>query len=219
VKVYPALSIPLTCTLLKKVFVLRKNSGAKLPLFHWARRKQLMRSGSRRHGADEAIQLSDRAFAGSDSWATAYTLALAIKKIGNFNIILCGKQAHWRRYRAGRTGHCQPARASLSSLMFLRLSSWNRRSSTITVERLLEEGRISWKPNLPASAHCGEGYQSSRAQPHFFTFARASSLSIPTWTVVDLPGVDPYRLGLKGSPTQVIKIFSPPKRRGSFGLD
>lgn len=44
-------------------------------------------------GADEAILLSDRAFAGSDTWATSYTLASAIKKIGTFDLIICGKQA------------------------------------------------------------------------------------------------------------------------------
>jgi len=44
-------------------------------------------------GVDEAILLSDRAFAGADTWATAYTLSCGIKKIGNFDLILCGKQA------------------------------------------------------------------------------------------------------------------------------
>jgi len=43
-------------------------------------------------GADEAILLSDRSFAGSDTWATAYTLAQAIRKLGQVDVILCGKQ-------------------------------------------------------------------------------------------------------------------------------
>ena len=47
---------------------------------------------------------------------------------------------------------------------------------------------------------------------------RASSLSIPIWTAADLPGADPSRLGLTGSPTQVVKIFSPPKREGVLDL-
>ena len=44
-------------------------------------------------GADEAILLSDRAFAGADTWATSFTLAQGIKKLGNFDLILCGRQA------------------------------------------------------------------------------------------------------------------------------
>ena len=44
-------------------------------------------------GVDAGILVSDRAFAGSDTWATSYTLALALKKIGDYGVILCGKQA------------------------------------------------------------------------------------------------------------------------------
>ena len=44
-------------------------------------------------GADEAILLSDRAFAGADTWATSYTLANGIKKMANYDLIICGKQA------------------------------------------------------------------------------------------------------------------------------
>jgi len=51
-----------------------------------------------------------------------------------------------------------------------------------------------------------------------FHIRRASKLLIPTWTAADLPGADLSKLGLKGSPTQVIKIFSPPKREGVLDL-
>ena len=44
-------------------------------------------------GADQAVLVSDRSFAGADTWATAYTLEHALKKIGDFDLILCGKQA------------------------------------------------------------------------------------------------------------------------------
>ena len=59
-------------------------------------------------GCDEAILLSDRAFAGSDTWATAYTLAQAIRRIGDFDVILCGKQAI-----DGDTGQVHGAQASV----------------------------------------------------------------------------------------------------------
>ena len=51
-----------------------------------------------------------------------------------------------------------------------------------------------------------------------FHIRRASQLLIPTWTVADLPGADPSKFGLKGSPTQVIKIFSPPGHEGVLDL-
>ena len=69
-------------------------------------------------GADEAIQLSDRAFAGSDSWATSYTLALAIKKIGQFDIVLCGKQAIDGDTGQVRPGYSEPARHHSTYLCF-----------------------------------------------------------------------------------------------------
>jgi electron transfer flavoprotein beta subunit len=167
-------------------------------------------------GADEAIQLSDRAFAGSDSWATSYTLALAIKKIGNFDIILCGKQAI-----DGDTGQVGPGIASqlgITQLTYVfKIIKLDPAAGTITVERLLEEGREIVEAKLPALLTVVKDINHPRSTT-LFHLRRASKLAIPTWTAADLPGVDHSRLGLTGSPTQVIKIFSPPKREGDLDL-
>jgi len=167
-------------------------------------------------GADEAIQLSDRAFAGSDSWATAYTLALAIKKLGEFNIILCGKQAI-----DGDTGQVGPGIASqlgITQLTYVfKIINLEPKAGTIIVERLLEEGREIVEAKLPALLTVVKDINQPRSAT-LFHIRRASKLLIPTWTAADLPGADLSKLGLKGSPTQVIKIFSPPKREGVLDL-
>lgn len=167
-------------------------------------------------GADEAIQLSDRAFAGSDSWATSYTLALAIRKIGNFDIILCGKQAI-----DGDTGQVGPGIASqlgITQLTYVfKIIKLEPDAGTITVERLLEEGREIVEAGLPALLTVVKDINQPRSTT-LFHLRRASKLVIPTWTAADLPGADPSRLGLAGSPTQVIKISSPPKREGDLVL-
>jgi electron transfer flavoprotein alpha/beta subunit len=167
-------------------------------------------------GADEAIQLSDRAFAGSDSWATAYTLALAIKKLGAFDIILCGKQAI-----DGDTGQVGPGIASqlgITQLTYVfKIIKLEPEARTITVERLLEEGREIVEAKLPALLTVVKDINQPRSAS-FIQTRQASKFPIPTWTAADLPGIDPSRLGLQGSPTQVIQIFSPPGRAGALEL-
>jgi electron transfer flavoprotein beta subunit len=167
-------------------------------------------------GADEAIQLSDRAFAGSDSWATSYTLALAIKKLGEFDIVLCGKQAI-----DGDTGQVGPGIASqlgITQLTYVfKIVELEPKAGTIKVERLLEEGREIVEARLPALLTVVKDINQPRSAT-LFHIRRASSLVIPTWTAADLPGADLSKLGLKGSPTQVIKIFSPPKREGALDM-
>lgn len=167
-------------------------------------------------GADEAIQLSDCAFAGSDSWSTSYTLAQAIKKLGGFDIVLCGKQAI-----DGDTGQVGPGIASqlgITQLTYVfKIIKLEPEAGTITVERLLEEGREIVEAKLPALLTVVKDINQPRSAT-LFHMRRASKLLIPTWTAADLPGADPSKLGLKGSPTQVIKIFSPPKRVGVLDL-
>jgi electron transfer flavoprotein beta subunit len=167
-------------------------------------------------GADEAISLSDRAFAGSDSWATAYALALAIKKTGDFNIILCGKQAI-----DGDTGQVGPGIASqlgITQLTYVfKIVKLEPESGMITVERLLEEGREIVEAKLPVLLTVVKDINQPRGAT-LYHLRRAAKLLIPVWTAGDLPEADLSKLGLKGSPTQVIKISSPPKREGALDM-
>ncbi|MBC7263747.1 MAG: electron transfer flavoprotein subunit beta/FixA family protein [Chloroflexi bacterium] len=167
-------------------------------------------------GADEAILLSDRAFAGSDTWATAYTLSQAIRKIGDYDIIICGKQAI-----DGDTGQVGPGVAcqlGINQLTYVfKIREMDPAAKTITVERLLEEGREVVTSSLPALITVVKDINQPR-YPTLLGIRRAAKTEIPIWTAADLPGADTTKFGLDGSPTRVIKVFNPPKRGGQVQI-
>ena len=103
-------------------------------------------------GADEAVLLSDRAFAGSDTWATAYTLSTAIRRLGAFDLILCGKQAI-----DGDTGQVGPGIArqlDIAQLTYVfKIRELDSEAGRIVVERLLEEGREIVETSLSTNSN------------------------------------------------------------------
>mgnify|MGYP000409705470 CR=1 FL=1 len=163
-------------------------------------------------GADEAILLSDRAFAGADTLATSYTLSEAIKKIGHFDLIICGREA-----MDGATGQVGPGIASrlgISQLTYVfKIREIDLEKGTITVERLVEEGREVVTAPLPALLTVVKDINQPR-YPTFMGIRRAARMKIPVWTAKDLEGADPRNFGLDGSATKVIKVFTPPPREG-----
>ncbi len=167
-------------------------------------------------GADQAILLCDRAFAGSDTWATAYTLAQAIRCLGPYDLILCGKQAI-----DGDTGQVGPGIARQLGIPQLtcvcRLVECDPAAGQIQAERLLEEGREVVSSRLPALLTVVKDIN----QPRYATLLgirRAARTEIPIWGKEDLEEADPAFLGLQGSPTQVVRIFHPPTRAGRVTL-
>ena len=165
-------------------------------------------------GVDDIVLLSDRAFAGSDTWTTAYALSLAVKAIGPFDILLCGKQAI-----DGDTGQVGPGLArqlGVTQLTYIfKIREIDPVQKTIVVERLLEEGREIVEAKLPALLTVVKDINQPR-QASLVHIRRAAKLKAKILTAKDLPGVDRNRLGLDGSPTKVIKIFSPPRREGTL---
>ncbi len=163
-------------------------------------------------GCDDAILLSDRAFAGSDTWATAYTLAEAIRNAGDYDLILCGKQA-----QDGDTGQVGPGIANqlgIPQLTYVsRLREVDLSARSIVVERLLEEGREIVTAQLPALLCVLKDINQPR-YPSLRALRKARRAKIPTWTPDQLNGCIATNLGLDGSPTKVIKVFSPPQRDG-----
>lgn len=162
-------------------------------------------------GADEACLLSDQAFAGADTWATSFTLATAIRKIGNFDLILCGKQAI-----DGDTAQVGPG---ISEHLNIPLIAYARKieiiGRKIKVERVMEEGYEVLETELPAVVTVLKEINQPR-HPSLKGVLKAKKASIPVWKAENL-GVDTNYLGLKGSPTQVVKIFTPPPRgKGEF---
>ncbi len=170
-------------------------------------------------GADEAVLVSDRAFAGADTLATAYTLAVAIRKLGEIavgavaagpvDIILMGRQAI-----DGDTGQVGPGVAE--NLGIPHITDIRKieqiADGRIVVERLLEEGYARLATSLPVVLTVVKEINEPRL-PSLKGKLAARKKEIPVLKAAEL-GADAERFGLVGSPTQVMKIFTPPKPSG-----
>ncbi len=160
-------------------------------------------------GIDEGILITDRAFAGSDTWATSYTLAQVIRKIGAFDLILCGKQAS-----DGDTAQVGPgisAHLDIPQVTYVKKIE-ELRDNSLRVERMMEEGYEVIETPLPCLLTVVKEINEPRL-PSLKGMLRAKSAKITIWTQKEL-NLDPQSIGLCSSPTQVIKIFTPPLRIG-----
>jgi electron transfer flavoprotein beta subunit len=160
-------------------------------------------------GADNAVLLCDRAFAGSDTWATSYTLAMAMKKLGKFDLILCGKQAS-----DGDTAQVGPGMAThldLPQITYVRKIE-EITDARIVAERLLESGTEVVESPLPCLLTVLKEINEPRL-PSLKGKMAAKKAAITTWKAADLQA-EAGKTGLEGSPTKVVKIFTPPARGG-----
>lgn len=155
-------------------------------------------------GVDEAVLLSDRAFAGSDTLATSYALSKGIEKIGAVNLILCGKQAI-----DGDTAQVGPEIAEKLGIPHITyVKKINEISETeMTAERMNEDGYERVKMPLPALITVVKEINEPR-MPSLKGMMRAKKAVIPTWSAADI-GAEPGKCGLNGSPTWVKRIFIP----------
>lgn len=160
-------------------------------------------------GIDEAILLSDRAFAGADTWATSLTLAGAIGKMENVGLIIMGKQA-----MDGDTGQVGPGVAEHLDLPHItdirKIEEISEKE--IVCERLLENGYLRLKAQLPIVMTVVKEINEPRL-PSLRGKMAAKKAEITTWGA-EYIGIPVEKIGLNGSPTQVMKIFSPPKPGG-----
>ena len=165
-------------------------------------------------GCDEGILLSDRKFAGSDTWATSYTIAQAIKKLGDCHIVFCGKQAS-----DGDTAQVGPGvsmHIGIPQVTYIKKIEKITKEKAI-VERMTEEGYDIVETPLPALFSVVKEINNPRL-PSLKGKMRAKKAEIPVWTAEDLACED-KNIGLEGSPTRVVKIFSPPPRGGGRILE
>lgn len=165
-------------------------------------------------GCDEAILLSGREFSGSDTWATSYTLAQAIRKIGDYDLIIAGERA-----TDGDTSQVGPG---IASFLDLPLSTYTSGilaydTKSITVERLVEDGYEMLRLSLPALLTVVKEISVPRL-PTLRGKKAAKTKTIPVWNA-EAMGIDPALVGLKGSPTRVVKIESPKVTRGGVVLN
>lgn len=158
-------------------------------------------------GCDEAFLVSDRAFAGSDTLATGYILASAVKKIKDFDIILCGKQAS-----DGDTAQVGPGIATqldIPQVTYVKKVE-DIKDGQAMVERLTEEGFEIVRTSLPCLLTVVKEINEPRI-PSLKGRMKAKKTEIRTLKAIDLEAED-CRIGLTGSPTWVSKIFTPPPR-------
>ncbi len=158
-------------------------------------------------GADEGVLVSDRAFAGADTWATSYTLAKAAENLGTFDLILCGKQAI-----DGDTAQVGPGLASQLQMPYVTCVQKVRKieNGMMQVERMMDDGYDVIQLSLPSLLTVVKDINEPRV-PSLKGKMKSKKAEIKTLTAADIQA-DEQCIGLAGSPTQVVKVFTPPPR-------
>ncbi len=155
-------------------------------------------------GADRAILLTDVAFAGSDTWATSYTLSEAVRRLKiEYDLVLCGEKA-----TDGETGQVGIEFGVLLNLPVVTYISQvlEVSKSFVVVERTTEDAYEKWKVQLPAVL----SVLKSVAEPRLATLTGkklASNKNVEIYNAESL-GFKPDEVGLKGSPTKVVKVYN-----------
>ncbi len=154
-------------------------------------------------GADDALLVSDRAFAGADTWATSLTLAGALERCGPYDLILCGKQAI-----DGDTAQVGPGIAAhLGIPQITGVTALRCGADGIEVDRLLDGGTATLRLPCPALLTILKEANEPRL-PSLAGRLRALRLSCRQLRLADL-GLAAGAVGLEGSPTRVVRIAVP----------
>ncbi|MDY7075847.1 MAG: electron transfer flavoprotein subunit beta/FixA family protein [Chloroflexota bacterium] len=162
-------------------------------------------------GCDEAIRVWDDSCAGSDTLATSYVLAKTIEKIGDADLILFGKSAI--DAETWQTGSAVAKRLGLPSLMYtIKIAALDHDEKTITVERLLEEGRQEISTSLPAVVGTTKGINEPR-YTSFIGIRKAAKMEYPLWSLTDV-GAETGKVGPNGSGVRWPQVLTPPVREG-----
>ena len=156
-------------------------------------------------GADEGLLLSDRAFGGADVLATSYCLSLGVKKFGDFDLVLCGKQT-----TDGDTAQVGPELAERLGIdhaaNVLKIDAIDDKFVTVTID--LDGIEQTQKMALPCLLTLEKDANSPRL-PSYLKKKAIRPEQISICSSKDFPDANMGMLGLKGSPTQVERIFPP----------
>ncbi|ASS75904.1 electron transfer flavoprotein subunit beta [Tumebacillus algifaecis] len=166
-------------------------------------------------GADGAVLVTDRGFAGADTLATSYVLGLTIQKVsavfGPVDIVFCGKQT-----LDGDTGQVGPGiacRLDLEQLTYVsKVEHIDVDKRRITVQRLLEDGVEVVQTKMPVLITALKELNKVRRAP-LPGMIRAAQFKPVIWTTQDFPELDRSKIGLKGSPTIVAKTWVPASKQ------
>lgn len=157
-------------------------------------------------GADRAILLSDKAFGGADTWATAFTLFCAIKKLGSYDLIICGEKTV-----DGDTGQVGPEIAELFDIPHIAYVSniVDRDEGSITVDSDVWGKTFTRRLDFPGLITVTKDVNMPRI-PLFRDKKKAREAEVKTWGLEDLD-VDKAKIGFNGSPTSVKEIEISPE--------
>ncbi len=232
----PAIFNPEDLNALELALQLKERYGAKVTVGTMGPPKaaEVLRAALYR-GADETILLTDRSFAGADTLATGYTLSCCAKKLGNFDLVICGRQAI-----DGDTAQVGPQCAEkldIPQILYVE-DVVSLTKSKIVARRAIEGGYEVLESPLPCllsvvdaneprppnalrvmkykkaktrselvAAHAGENYTDAEALAEEEEKLKEKGLWINEWGYADI-GAETERIGLKGSPTKVKEIMS-----------
>ena len=209
----PNIFNPFDQNALEAALQLKDSQGARVTLLCMGppQAEDVLREGLAM-GADDAYLLTDRKVGGSDTLATGYCLAQAVKKVAElqgieqFDVVLCGKQAI-----DGDTAQVGPQIATeLGIPQITYAAEINVDGTTVRVKQQNEEGYIVTEAQFPVLITAVKELN----EPRFPTIRgtmKAKKREIPHLSADDIK-VDETKIGLKGSPTMVRKIFTPPQR-------
>jgi len=158
-------------------------------------------------GVDEVILLSDRAFAGADTWSTAATLGMAVQKIADYDLILAGRQAI-----DGDTAQVGPQLAEylgIPQITYVR--EFFIAEDTVRAKRAIEDGYEELEAPLPALLTITKDANDARYPSAGGIMRAYRQQDVTIWDHQAI-GADPEEVGLKGSPTQVKRSFTPPPK-------
>lgn len=160
-------------------------------------------------GVDETVLVSDPAFECSDTLATSYILSKAIARLEQFDIVICGRQA-----LDGDTGQVGPQLAELLDLPFISNVSHIEeiREGYIRVQRMVDDGHQIVEMPLPGVISVVKEINVPRL-PSLRGLMQSKKAQIPVWNAQEL-GVDIDKVGLSGSPTQVVGYSIPARASG-----
>ena len=163
-------------------------------------------------GADKAYLISGREFGGSDTFATSQIIAAGINKIGvgPEDVIFCGRQAI-----DGDTAQVGPQIAEKLHLPQVTYAGEiKKEGNTLTVQRILEDGYMTIKVQTPCVVTCIKELNT----PRYMTVLGTEECWDKPLIIYDYPAlqnhplIDPTTIGLKGSPTNIFKSFTPPQK-------
>lgn len=165
-------------------------------------------------GCDAGYHLCDKNFAGSDTWSTSYAISRAVKKLGDVDLIITGKQTN-----DSDTGHIGPQLATWlnwSNVTYVRKIR-EITDKFLTVERMTEDGADILRMPMPCVISVLKEINTPRIAS-LKNRLKSKKAEFTRWTSADI-GCDSKKLGLEGSPTSVVRCFTPQPRKAGVTIE